>query len=84
MKFKYYEFLIEDFTGGQSYKDCETKEEALSLFEMVKGFKSTSLAFVYEISDKGYDKIAEYRSFEFGNLSPMEKLHIKSYIEYES
>ena len=83
MKLKYYEFLMEDFTSGQSYKDCETKEEALSIFEMVKGFKSTSLAFVYEISDKGYDKIAEYRSFEFGNLSPMEKLHIKSYMEYE-
>lgn len=83
MKFKYYEFLMEDFTGVQSYKDCETKEEALSIFEMVKGFKSTSLAFVYEISDKGYDKIAEYRSFEFGNLSPIEKLHIKSYMEYE-
>lgn len=74
---------MEDFTGGQSYKNCETKEEALKLLEMVKGFKSTSLAFIYEISDKGYDKIAEYRSFEFGNLSPMEKLHIKSYMEYE-
>mgnify|MGYP004458117855 CR=1 FL=1 len=83
MKFKYYEFLMEDFTVGQSYKNCETKEEALELLEMVKGFKSTSIAFVYEISDKGYDKIAEYSSFEFGNLSPMEKLHIKSYMEYK-
>lgn len=82
MKYKYYQFLTEDFTGGQSYKDCETKKEALELFEMVKGFKSTSIALVYEITDKGYNKIAEYRSFEFGNLTPMEKVHIKSYMEY--
>lgn len=83
MKRKYYEFLMEDFTGQQSYKDCDTKKEALELFEIVKGFKSTSIAYVYEISDESNNKIAKYRSFEFGKLTPMQKLHIKSYMEYE-
>lgn len=79
---KYYETLCEDFTGEQSYKICDTKEEALELFELVKGFKTTSLAFVYEFNGNGYDKIAGYRSYMFGNLTPMQKLHIKKYMEY--
>ena len=79
---KYYEVLTEDFTGSQGYKECGTKDEALKLFEMIKNFKSISIALIYEVTDKGYNKIAEYRSFEFGNLTPMEKVHIKSYMEY--
>lgn len=51
---KYYEVLTEDFTGGQGYKDCGTKDEALKLFEMIKSFKSTSIALIYEVTDKGY------------------------------
>lgn len=82
---KYYEVLTEDFTGGQGYKECGTKDEALKLMEMLKGFKSTAIVLVYEreitmISAK-YEKIAEYRSYEFGNLTNMQKLHIKSYME---
>ena len=84
---KYYEVLAEDFTGGQSYKDCGTKKEALKLMEMLKGFKSTAIVLIYEhevtmVSAK-HEKIAEYRSCEFGNLSDMAKVHIKSYMEHE-
>lgn len=61
-----YEFLMEDSIGEQYYKECETKEEALNVVNIFKRFKSTSIIFVYEINENGYNKIYEYRNYKKG------------------
>lgn len=63
-----YEFLMEDFNGGQYYKEYKTKEEALNAVGIFKKFKSTSIIFIYEINKNNYNKIYEYSNYKKRSL----------------